>query len=95
MNLRSIGHPVHFAGPLNFCLLGSGFSPAAGLKSGQSDQKRNFDLVKLQKKQSIDDSRMPIDELRNSFYLFFKIAERSLRLVGVLAPTPRPPAHRA
>jgi len=52
-------------------LSGSKFSAAAGLKSGQFDRERNFDPVKFPKKQSIDPpsaERMPIDELRNSFY---------------------------
>jgi hypothetical protein len=60
-------------------------SAAAGLKSGQFDQKRNF------KKANVEYRIMNIECRRTVFYLFFilKRAERSLRLVGAVAPTPR------
>ena len=50
----------------------SGVSPAAGLKSGQSNQKINFGFMELIKKRISNH-----EYRRNVFYLFYKKIERS------------------
>ena len=60
-------------------------SPAAGLKNGQFDLKRNFKIANVEYR--IMNIKCRIKE----FFLFYllKRAERSLRLVGVVTPMPR------
>jgi hypothetical protein len=71
----------------------SGVSPAAGQKTGQFNRKRNFGCgvfvwpCGVGIKANIEIRIMNVEGMYSVY--FYKKTERSLRLVGVVAPTPR------